>query len=261
MCCIVLLITFYLSYLNRVVGYIIAFILRWFLWKSSNAYFECGAFQFSPLGGRIHVKDLRYHSRNQSLRILTGTVTWRYWFWRVRGASELKKDDASKPCRIDVQLDGVEWFLYNRTPVYDEILEKMGYSEPGSDGAGSAKMEGSDESIRIRSRSTAADTAQPKAKGQSRINWLLEALPIAIHANTGSVVLGNSSTPMLLIIGFASVSGTYGAVDSRSKLDLYKQVYQFRFLQPKAILRTNIDYEKPIDTFGADVAHHIKESE
>ena len=30
------------------------------------------------------------------------------------------------PCRISIFVEGMEWFLYNRTPTYDELLSKMG---------------------------------------------------------------------------------------------------------------------------------------
>lgn len=29
------------------------------------------------------------------------------------------------PCRLQVVADGVEWFIYNRTPAYDDILKHM----------------------------------------------------------------------------------------------------------------------------------------
>ena len=35
--------------------------------------------QFSVLGGRILFKNLRYHSSNQTIIILKGQLSWRYW--------------------------------------------------------------------------------------------------------------------------------------------------------------------------------------
>lgn len=29
------------------------------------------------------------------------------------------------PCRIQVSLQGFEWFMYNRTPAYDNIVAQM----------------------------------------------------------------------------------------------------------------------------------------
>jgi hypothetical protein len=73
-----------LFYLNRVLGSLLGALLRWFLLWKQNVYFEVESIQFSPLGGRISFRDLRYYSRNQSLRVMSGDITFRYWFWHVR---------------------------------------------------------------------------------------------------------------------------------------------------------------------------------
>lgn len=50
--------------------------------------------QFAPLAGRILFKNLKYLSRNQSIIVLKGSVTWRYWLWSVReDRSNVKNDD------------------------------------------------------------------------------------------------------------------------------------------------------------------------
>jgi len=65
----------YFFYFNRIVGIFVSFILRLLLWKSHNAYFEIGGISFSFLGGEIIFNDVRYISRNQSLRIARGEPT------------------------------------------------------------------------------------------------------------------------------------------------------------------------------------------
>jgi len=37
------------------------------------------------------------------------------------------------PCRISIVLEGLEFFFYNRTPAFDDILEQMG--QPSQDGS------------------------------------------------------------------------------------------------------------------------------
>lgn len=59
----------YFFYLNQLLALILSFLLRIWLWKSRNAYFELDALQFSLVGGRIDFSGLRYISRNQSLRV------------------------------------------------------------------------------------------------------------------------------------------------------------------------------------------------
>ncbi len=69
---VLILILFYFFYVPRLLGGLLSWGLRLWLWKSHNAYIEIGAFQFSLLGGRIMFSDFRYVSRNQSLRIHRG---------------------------------------------------------------------------------------------------------------------------------------------------------------------------------------------
>lgn len=38
-----------------------------------------GSIHFSLLTGRILLKDVRYHSSNQTIKIVTGQIQWRYW--------------------------------------------------------------------------------------------------------------------------------------------------------------------------------------
>lgn len=56
-------------------GIVASWVLRLYFWRSSNAYFEIGALKISILGGRIQFNDLRYISRNQSLRVVRGALT------------------------------------------------------------------------------------------------------------------------------------------------------------------------------------------
>lgn len=44
--------------------------------------------QLSLLAGRVFIKDLRYHSRNESIRVLKCHITWRYWLWRTQSSLE-----------------------------------------------------------------------------------------------------------------------------------------------------------------------------
>ena len=46
------------------------------------------AIQISILSGRLLIKELRYHSTNQSIRIVKFHITCRYWLWRTRELSD-----------------------------------------------------------------------------------------------------------------------------------------------------------------------------
>lgn len=93
------------------------------------------------LGGRLFFTGLRYHGNNETITIQNGHITWSYWLRRVRDAQIFLPTDKSKtdddtsfgtrdkqqklPCRINVSVSGVEWFVYNRSPAYDSILNAM----------------------------------------------------------------------------------------------------------------------------------------
>ena len=50
--------------------------------------------QIAPLGGRILFKNFRYHSRNQSITVLHGFISFRYWLWNVRTEDEPIPEDS-----------------------------------------------------------------------------------------------------------------------------------------------------------------------
>lgn len=97
------------------------------------------------------LRDVRYYSANQTVRAVKCYVTWRYWLWRTRDRNETEPDGPEEgtrayswftlvyyrslfildgkarinvPCRILLQFEGLEWLLYNRTMVFDDILNQ-----------------------------------------------------------------------------------------------------------------------------------------
>lgn len=112
-----------------------------------------GSIQVSVLAGRILFKDLAYHSSNQTIRVVKGQVSWRYWIRLPAGEQDLSHarvvgedvgrkfhllcsrchtncgpvnlEKAPLSCRLHVSLQGLEWFIYNRTAAYDNIVSAM----------------------------------------------------------------------------------------------------------------------------------------
>src|SRR5579872_6295258 len=99
---VILGLVLYLFYWNRVVGFLLSLLVRvvfwnqasestWidigmyldrslaFVWKVPNGCIFPGSIQFSILAGRILFKDLRYHTSNQTIRLVKGQLSWRYW--------------------------------------------------------------------------------------------------------------------------------------------------------------------------------------
>ncbi|KAG9009804.1 hypothetical protein FRB93_005075 [Tulasnella sp. JGI-2019a] len=142
---IVIVVSFFIFSFNRLFGWFLAFLIRFFFWKSSNVWIEIEGFQLSLLAGRILLKDFRYHSRNESIRILKCHITWRYWLWRTSSldldqppdeAEQPEKHDFTRerPCRIHAGLEGVEIFFYNRTTAYDEIYKHLRCADEEANG-------------------------------------------------------------------------------------------------------------------------------
>ena len=150
----------FLFYFNRLFAFFVSQAIRTYSWHKYRVYIDFQALQFSPLGGRVFFKGLRYHGRNETILVTDGYITWRYWLRRVRtieldhsksaatgtasvtsSSYEIPRsravsggEQAGKqllhdlPCRITVEARGLEWFVYNRSPAYDAILARISAS-------------------------------------------------------------------------------------------------------------------------------------
>ena len=147
----------FLFYFNRVFATLLSYGLRAYAWKSYKVWIDIQALQISLLGGRIFFKGIRYHGENETIFIQQGYITWRYYSTTARQAnllparpvgnkgsddgtkSETESKEASDPgegeeeaevvplganseARVVINVTGLEWFVYNRTPVYDAIV-------------------------------------------------------------------------------------------------------------------------------------------
>lgn len=136
----------FLLYFNRVFASIVSYIIRAYTWHRFRIHIDIQALQVSLLGGRVFFTGFRYHGNNETILVQNGHITWSYWLWRVRDvdvgggkatdAGDLSREDAEDPlkadvkstklpCRINIAISGLEWFIYNRSPVYESILAAM----------------------------------------------------------------------------------------------------------------------------------------
>jgi len=149
---------FSLLYLNRVFASIVSWGIRTYTWHQHGVYIDIQALQISLLAGRIFFTGFRYHGNNETILVQNGHITWAYWLRRVRevdvskgkGVSREAADAAAAaagghshklPCRVQVSLRGLEWFVYNRSPAYDSVLSGLtdlglvdDEAEPGFEG-------------------------------------------------------------------------------------------------------------------------------
>ncbi|KAK4161299.1 protein CSF1 [Cladorrhinum sp. PSN259] len=128
---------FSLLYFNRVFASIVSWGIRTYTWHQHRVYIDIQALQISLLAGRIFFTGLRYYGDNETILVQNGHITWVYWLRRVREVDikngKRKHQDDKTPCRINVSLRGLEWFIYNRSPAYDSILTGLTDSGDGSE--------------------------------------------------------------------------------------------------------------------------------
>ncbi|KAF8951432.1 hypothetical protein BGZ52_011844, partial [Haplosporangium bisporale] len=253
---VVFVAVFFLFYAGRVFAQLLSKLIRWFTWRHLKAYIE-----LAPLGGRILFKNFRYHSRNQSITVLHGFISFRYWLWNVRTEDEPIPEDSgfSKDggttkgmadkdnCRITCRLVGLEWFMYNRTPAYDILATTLGLNPDASPFTNSGET--ASPSVSVDMDNTVVTPDSPAD------NWFRRCLPVKIVCETGAIIMGNAHLPSLLVASFPLANGMYSAAKSRSSLDLYKTVLLVTFETPTIDLRPNADYNTAIvgRNMGGDV--------
>ena len=99
----------YFFYWNRFIAFLFATAFRVSFWKqgSSSVWVDIGeapfssaiaaamlitipgAIHFAPLAGRILLKDVRYHSSSQTVKIVKAQILWRYWIRRPTTEEDL----------------------------------------------------------------------------------------------------------------------------------------------------------------------------
>ncbi|KAF8577934.1 hypothetical protein K439DRAFT_1363574, partial [Ramaria rubella] len=276
----------YLFYANRLLALLIGYILRLNWWNDGceKAWVSLESFQISLLAGRIMIKDLRYHSSNQSFRAVKCRVTWRYWIWRTRGdyirrAGEEDAKALRLPCRVHISLQGLEWRIYNRTGVYNDILEKI---QRQSD-QNTTAPNGFSSSFSAASQDFTASTSDggdphmksPTACEPRVYSWIkqlretisiyiallkpdfLELLPIDLEAVRGAIVCGNPSTPSVLVAGFSNAQGSYGVYPPRSLHDKYKTVIDMNIQNVKFDLQRNDQHRGSLVQYGRAVSRRL----
>lgn len=260
--------------------------IRTWSWHRYRIYIDFQALQISFLGGRIFFTGLRYHGINETFHIQNGYVTWNYWLRRVRdidiggaGTKPTKpaesvierRRNTNLPCRINVSLNGLEWFVYNRSPVYDGVLRNLAQENPTIHAAVQSSMgekssgidtEGVESaSLRHEGRPVGPPRTQEfKERGGSSsdsatsedvsLPFLLNFFPIHVECRTAALVMGNENTKAVLVVKTEEVSGEVDASETGSQ-DPYRQLFKFDFRHPVVKMRPNEDYKEDQESRAA----------
>ncbi|THZ18483.1 hypothetical protein D6C89_08250 [Aureobasidium pullulans] len=290
---------FFVFYFNRTVSTIISYAIRAWTWHKYRAYIDITSFQLSILGGRLFFKSIRYHGHNQTVFVHDGHITWRYWLRQVQEPQIMQKvhlrhlasetDHSSSdgsheksrtrsksvgmaeaadmnrqkslPCRIFVKVSGVEAFLYNQSPVYDNIIanlqNKARTKDPNAPSADippadftkeTAPSDGLDRQETPSSVSesllaeTASRTTTRTTTHESAIPAFLKIFPIQVECKKAAAAVGNDYTQSILTAKLENASGRIDA-DEAGSLDLYKLMFNFDFHDINVALKPNMDYQ------------------
>ncbi|KAG1742840.1 hypothetical protein EDB19DRAFT_1875202 [Suillus lakei] len=277
--CVLIAAVFYTFYWNRIISGFISLLLRVKYWRQggSSIWVHIGSIHFSILAGRILLKDVRYHSSNMTVKIVTAQISWRYWL-RVPateddlnhahvGGEDFNHTSPFPSCRIKVSVQGLEWFLYNKTAAYNHIISQMQ--------AKASPCPERSEPRRMFSRTSGAEglgfypppaLANIKAPPviHAALAWIKrqtpyldpnDILPIALELSKVAITCGNPSTPSLLVAECHRAEGTFGIVQARSKCDLYKQLLNLKFQKVLVQLVENDNCQGSMPTIG----HRIRE--
>lgn len=234
-------------------GRLVSFALRAYLrtWGGSPIYIDIQSIQISLLAGRIFFGRVTYHGNNETILVVSGHITWRYWLRKVRHCTEEHgRKTSDLPCRILVKVQGLEWFVYNRSPAYDAIVTQMtagdlsGITENSKDQHDHGKdghndnpldMETTHTSRKVGPMSekttTSAKTQKPLANqlnsdkeegvvgSTSQMDSaFIRLLPIRLECSKGGIVMGNNNTPSILVAHFSHADGS---VDVSQVSDLF----------------------------------------
>ncbi|KIL66260.1 hypothetical protein M378DRAFT_192008 [Amanita muscaria Koide BX008] len=260
----------YFFYWNRFLALVIGFFIRALYWnrEGSRVWFDIGSIHFSLLAGRILLNNVSYYSGNQTIKIVKGQIQWRYWIRHPTDEGELSPPTGEDPkppsrplsCRIQISLHGLEWFLYNRTAAYDDITSQMEKTHDYSDGRrNSATNHMRTDSTTPINVSKLNRVLRILAVIRRAFQWIknqlpsldpMDLFPIGIESIKGVIILGNQSTPYLLVSEFQRAEGTYGYVAAKSNLDPYRTLLTVRFQRATVSYADNAAYVRPMTTVG-----------
>ncbi|THH07232.1 hypothetical protein EW145_g3529 [Phellinidium pouzarii] len=270
----------YFFFWNRIFGFIVGILFRLTLWTQSSSaiWVDFGSAHLSLVAGRIFLRDVRYHSSNQTFRIVKCQVTWRWW---IRSPAE-EEDLADAVLNTDESIpEGFEWFMYNRTASFDSILSQLAASDPAIAGLQTKSRESNTQSLNpsvpdynhtlspttLRSMSQRVLSIFRVPSFFSRFTRRIKRhlpdldpknlLPLSFTATKGAITMGNHTTENLFMAQFARATGTYGIVQSRSELDFHKQLLRVEVKDATISCIENPDFWKSGYEIGKEVHDNL----
>lgn len=98
-----------------------------------------------------------------------------------------------------------------------------------------------------------------KPTSDSLLHFLLSFLPISVRIKKGVFVVGNNTTPSIIVASYTSADALVDINKSPCLLDLFRQVFKFRFERFTVSLKTNLTYDP--DMLNPLFHHHAKNND
>ncbi|KAI9029541.1 hypothetical protein CLU79DRAFT_810102 [Phycomyces nitens] len=234
---VIVVVLFFFFYYNRVIALLITWLINQYTWRQFNAYIEVDSIRFTVLGARILFKNLRYISTNQTISIVKGHLTVRYWLMNVRKTGQDKKteNNTKLPCRIVCSLEGLEIFMYNNVPVYEGLKDTLGINtHEVNDIKQTPTMQEIQSSI------------DPESHEQVGFETSLfqRLVPIEFECTTGALMIGNAELQTMLVCQVAQASGIVSTAPSRTTMDHFKTITDLVLGKLEVHIKENMDFSK-----------------
>ncbi|KAH3901912.1 Csf1p SCDLUD_001696 [Saccharomycodes ludwigii] len=259
-------------YFGRAIAYIFTKILDLIVSKIFKVKISIQSIGISFLGGRIFVKNLTITTKDLTISILKGDLTWRYWVFQpkrpsifIKNKNPLKNKELLS--RYFINIEGLEIFVYNRTCAYENIIkntltenekEQLRKLFPNIDyiinmnNETNDKDDSKDTHASSNSNSSISNSSNSNSgthndsninSSDNTNNFSLKFLPIEFNIKSGSLVFGNIYTPSVLVLYWDSCNGIIDAFDCENPLDPFKMKYTIVQNRAKLTLKPNALYE------------------
>lgn len=215
-------------------------------------------------------KNIVISNQDYTVSILRLNLTWRYWLFRPtrileyflrRGGNDAEESEgvssqqnAKLASSLQLLLEGLEVFMYNRQVSYDNILEKLEKELPqsqrealrsrfGSVSSSATHTSSPKESTQNSSEAASSESEKVDGSASNSVGFLLHILPISVRIKKGAFVLGNSTTPTILVASFKSALGLVDIHGAPTKFDKYRAHYDLNMERFQVSMKTNISYD------------------
>lgn len=213
-----------------------------------------------PLGGRITARNVVITTSDYTLSILRLNLTWRYWMFQMTRMSLYYTDmqhnspeeevtltaEENKKLSTNIQLlmDGVEVFMYNRTPSYDNIMEALKRTDsPEKDALLRFSTSLGESGPSPLSTQLTSNANVHNSKANSPYHFPLNLLPINIRIKRGAFVVGNATTPSILVSSFKTGNAILDISKTPCALDYFRTIFDITMEKFQVSLKSNIAYD------------------